>query len=188
MRSNECYYIEREIVTEFLDQDKDIPEGSIVNYLTKCFPDSCFAYNYTNCKSAFYEDINRELYEYFRFEVLKWCGCGAPEEADKQVAKYLNMIDNSEIPYVDFIENSEGWCKSIDDKRKRRKELCKKYFGCESIYDNPLLLCLAYSIDASEFSEHGTSIGGAWITDRGKIYRYAIMKHLEAEGESLDED
>lgn len=35
MRSNECYKIEREIVTEFLDQGKDIPEGSIVNYLTK---------------------------------------------------------------------------------------------------------------------------------------------------------
>lgn len=188
MRSNECYYIEREIVTEFLDQDKDIPEGSIANYLTKCFPDSCFAHNYANCKSAFYEDINRELYAYFRYEVLNWCGCGAPEEADKQVVRYLNLIDKGEEPHVSFTENYNEWCRFFDNRRKQHKELCKKYFDCETIYDNPLLLCLAYTMDAAEFSEHGTSIGGAWITDRGKIYRYAIMKHLEAEGESLDED
>lgn len=185
MRSNECYYIEREIVTEFLDQDKDIPEGSIVNYLTKCFPDSCFAYNYANCKSAFYEDINRELYKYFRYEVLNWCGCGSPEEADKQVVKYLNLID---IPWRDKYDNALENLKDFDRKHAEYKKLCKEYFGVESIYDNPLLLCLAYSVDAARFSDHGSSIGGAWITDRGRIYRYAIMKHLEYEGMSLDED
>lgn len=180
MRSNECYKIEREIVTEFLDQGKDIPEGSIINYLTKCFPDSCFAHNYESCKNAFYDDINEELYSYFRFEVLKWCGCGSPEEADKQVVKYLNLVD---IPWRNkcytYLEN----IKDIDRKLKASKKMCKEYFDCESVYDNPLLLCLAYSMDAAGFTEHGSSIGGARINDRGRIYRYAILKHLENEGE-----
>jgi len=178
MRSNECYYIEREIVTEFLDKNKDIPEGSIVNYLTKCFPNSCFAYNYEQCNNKFYNDINEELYSYFRFEVLKWCACGSPEEADKQVVKYLNLID---IPWRDKD-------KTFNEKYAESKKMCKEYFDCESVYNNPLLLCLAYSMDAAGFTEHGSSIGGAWIEDRGRIYRYAIMKHLENEGESLDED
>lgn len=185
MRSNECYKIEREIVTEFLDQGKDIPEGSIVNYLTKCFPDSCFAYNYEHCNNNFYDDINEELYKYFRFEVLNWCGCGAPEEADKQVVKYLNLID---IPWRDKYDTYLENIKDHNRKSEESKKMCKEYFDCESIYDNPLLLCLAYSMDSAGFTEHGSSIGGAWIEDRGRIYRYAIMKHLENEGESLDED
>ena len=178
-------FIESGIVSEFLDQGKDIPEGTIVKYLTECFPDSCFAHNYANCKSAFYEDVNEELYKYFRYEVLHWCGCGSPEEADKQVVKYLNLID---IPWRDKYNTALENLKDFDRKYAEYKKLCKEYFGVEGIYDNPLLLCLAYTMDAARFSEHGSSIGGAWITDRGKIYRYAIMKHLEMEGESLDDN
>ena len=178
-------FVESGIVSEFLNQGKDIPEGTITKYLTECFPDSCFARNYADYKSAFYEDINEELYNYFRYEVLNWCGCGSPEKADKQVVKYLNLID---IPWRDKYDTALENLKDFDRKYAEYKKLCKEYFGCESIYDNPLLLCLAYTMDAAGFSEHGSSIGGAWITDRGRIYRYAIMKHLVYEEESLDED
>lgn len=167
---------EDELCSEFIDQGKDISVGGIVKYLTEYCPDSCFATNYKNkCQ---FNDYDEELYCYFRYEVLNWCGCGTPEEADKQVIKYLNLIDipwkNDSLPFNEKYSNS--------------KKLCQEYFGCETIYDNPLLLCLAYTMDAAGFSDHGSGIGGAWITGRGKIYRYAIMKHLEEKGENLDED
>ena len=179
MDRNMIWGIENQICEEFLDQGKDIPEGQIVKYLTECFPDSCFAVNYRN--GPYVENINEELYNYFRYEVLDWCGCGAPEEADKQVLKYLNLVD---IPWRDKLDTTwEKKLSNFDSKYKKYKELCREYFGCESVYDNPLLLCLAYTMDAAEFTEHGSGIGGAWIEPKGKIYRYAIQKHLELEGE-----
>lgn len=172
---------EDKICSEFIDLGKDIPEDSVINYLKTYFPDSCFSRNYTQYSSLSYDDIYEELYKTFRYEVLNWCGCGAPEEADKEVLKYLELIDNGKEPSVSIISDPVGWSKAMDDKIKRREELSKKYFNCTSIYDNPLLLCLAYTMDSAGFSEHGTSIGGAWITGRGKMYRYAIQKHLKNE-------
>lgn len=167
---------EDRICSEFIDQGKEISAGGITKYLTEYCPDSCFATNYKN-KYPF-DDYDEELYNYFRYEVLHWCGCGTPEEADKEVVKYLNLIDipwkNESLPFNEKYSNS--------------KKLCQEYFGCETIYDNPLLLCLAYTMDAAGFSEHGSGIGGAWITGRGKIYRYAIQKHLEKEGKAVYEN
>lgn len=160
---------EDNICSESIDQGKEIPEDSVIYYLKTYFPDSCFSRNYTQYSSLSYDDIYEELYKTFRYEVLNWCGCGSPEEADKEVIKYLNLIDipwkNESLPFNEKYSNS--------------KKLCQEYFGCETIYDNPLLLCLAYTMDAAGFSEHGSGIGGAWITGRGKIYRYAIQKHLK---------
>jgi len=169
---------EDKLCSEFIDQGKEIPEDSVIYYLKTYFPESCFSCNYTQYSSLSYDDIYEELYKTFRYEVLNWCGCGTPEEANKQVVKYLNLID---IPWRDKYDNALENLKDFNRKYAEYKELCKKYFDCEEIYDNPLLLCLAYTMDAAGFSEHGSSIGGAWITSRGKIYRYAIMKHLEEE-------
>ena len=169
---------EDKICSEFIDQGKEIPEDFVINYLKTYFPDSCFSRNYTQYSSLSYDDIYEEVYNTFRYEVLNWCGCGAPEEADKQVVKYLDLIDipwkNESLPF--------------DEKYSNSKKLCREYFDCETIYDNPLLLCLAYTMDAAGFSEHGSGIGGAWITGRGKMCRYAIMKHLEKEGRAIYED
>lgn len=176
---------EDELCSEFIDQGKDISVGGIIKYLTEYCPDSCFAINYKN-KYPF-DDYDKELYDYFRYEVLNWCGCGTPEEADKEVLKYLNLIDErfilSDNPndHYEYIANFSSWYDQY-------KSTCKEYFGCETIYDNPLLLCLAYTMDAAGFSEHGSGIGGAWITGRGKIYRYAIQKHLEKEGKAIYEN
>lgn len=173
MESHEIEHVEYRICAEFLDQGKDIPDGQIVKYLTECFPDNCFAYNYSNgCK---FDNYNEELYNHFRYEILNWCGCGQPEEADKQVLKYLNLID---IPWREKD-------KDFDEKYANYKKLCTEYFGCSDIYENPLLLCLAYTLDAVGFTEHGSGIGGAWIMPKGKIYRYAIQKHLELEEETI---
>jgi len=174
MSNSKIWGIENQICEEFLDQGKDIPDGQIVKYLTECFPDSCFARNYTQYSALSCDEPVVELYNYFRYEVLNWCSCGQPEEADKQVVKYLNLVD---IPWRG---EEDAY---FDSKYKANQKLCKEYFGCESVYDNPLLLCLAYTMDAAEFTEHGSGIGGAWIEPKGKIYRYAIQKHLELEGE-----
>lgn len=165
------YHIEQDIVNNYLDQSQDIPDDLIADYLMTAFPDSCFAANRKNYPEFGLEDMANQIYKTIRYEVLDWCGCGAPEDADKQVIKYLTLI-------------SEPWKDKhtpFKEQYEQYKAMCKEYFGCEDIYDNPLLLCLAYTMDAARLTEHGTSIGGAWLEERGKIYLYALKKHIEQE-------
>lgn len=108
-----------------------------------------------------YETEHEALKEYFRYERLKWCGCGIPEIALEQVRKFLDA-------YKDF-----------DNRRTKLKE----YFGVEYIYDNPLLLCLAYTLDAAELTEHGSSVGGAWLTKDGEDFLYCMETEEQTEEE-----
>ena len=56
-------------------------------------------------------------------------------------------------------------------------------FGVESVYDNELLLCFAYAMDAAEFTEHGSSIGGAWITEEGEMFLWLLEQNKELDVE-----
>ena len=110
--------------------------------------DEHFSYN----TDKGYETELETLMNYFRYERLKWCGCGSVEESNETVRKFLDA-------HRDF-----------DNRRDKMKE----YFGVHSIYDEPLLQCLAYTMDAAGFTEHGTSIYGAWLTEDGKDYLYCL--------------
>ena len=107
-----------------------------------------FCYNVDHGFETEYE----ALIKYFYYDRLRWCGCGVPEDAKKAVRDFLDA-------YKDF------------DNRERK---LNEYFGVQSVYDSPLLLCLAYTLDAAEFTEHGTSIGGAWLTEDGEDYLYCL--------------
>ena len=148
--------IESEIVENYIDKSQDIPIGLLINYFLEEFPDSCFVENYNGGFKSVWnnEEILEEMYNVFRYEVLKWCGCGIVEASDAAVYKFL---------YAHL-----GW----DD----RKKILKAYFGFENIYDSVLLHCLAYCMDAAGFTEHGTSVAGAWTESRGKIYMYLLEK------------
>ena len=115
-----------------------------------------FSYNVDHC----FETELETLMDYFYYERLNWCGCGNPEEAQTAI---LNFLDAHE---------------EFDN----REEKLKKYFGFKYVYDNPLLLCFAYTMDAAGFTEHGTSIGGAWLTEDGEDYLYCLRLWAKMEG------
>lgn len=159
-------YIEHEICTEFLDQGKDIPIGSLVKYMLEAFSDSCFSINYGKNNNCRWSDelIIVNAYKVFRYEVLGWCGCGDVKGSDDTVRYFLTAMN--------------GW--------DNRSDILEIHFGVTSVYNNPLLLCLAYTMDAAEFTEHGTGIGGAWLSDRGKIYLWVLNKMKEIGGYDLE--
>ena len=64
----------------------------------------------------------------------------------------------------------------------------REAFGVESIYDNPLLLALAYSMDAAGFTEHGSSIGGAWLTPEGEMFLLVLQNNNEVTNEVTKEE
>lgn len=151
---------EYNIVQNYLEKNQPIPANVFVDYISKDFPDSCFADNVKlgNYKSATDEEIYVDAFNHFRYDVLNWCGCGDVEESYRTIYDYLSAVG------CDWSE---------------REKILTERFDCVSIYDNRLLLCFAYTMDAAGFTEHGTSIASAWLEDRGKIWMWLYDKVRE---------
>lgn len=79
--------------------------------------------------------------------LMNWCQCGNPEDVTGAIMQYLEITGSDER--FDFEGNDES----------RRK----------------LWFFLAYIADYLEWTDHGGSVGGAWLTDIGKeaLRRYS---------------
>lgn len=146
--------------------------NEIKDYIIKKYPNSCLAYNSKN-HDYYEEELIKECEDFFYYEKLKWCGCGNPEKAKKVIRDFLNIL------YTDSKDKENDWM----TRCKNQEFMIENRFDVRSIYGNELLLCLAYTLDAAEFTEHGSSIGGAWITEEGKMFLWLLEQN-----EELDED
>lgn len=146
--------------------------NDIKDYIIKKYPECCLAYNIQNHDYS-EEELIKYCEDFFYYEKLKWCGCGEPEIAKKVIRDYLKILydHKQELKHK---SSNYNWLK---DWEKRDKELQER-FGVKSIYDNELLLCFAYAMDGAEFTEHGSSIGGAWITKEGEMFLW-LLGHNE---------
>ena len=70
---------------------------------------------------------------------LEWCGCDTPEEVDRMMLAYLRSRDE------------KGWPKTEP----------------EGVSADATLL-LSYMAARLDWTEHGGSVGGAWLSDDGK--------------------
>lgn len=125
--------------------------------------------------SYFHEGNNITFYdtcrEIFHYEILNWCGCENPEEADSAVLKYLNCLS-----YTCYGSDTEFESIPLYNLRD--------IFGGQ---DDPLLLCLMYMMDSFEFTDHGSSIYGSWLTTKGYIFRLCLRR-WRIEQDALDEN
>lgn len=111
--------------------------------------------------------------EVFTFNILGLCGCGCPDASRRDIRNYLRIVN---LKRKDF--------STFDDYYKIYIARMKEYFNVESVYDNSLLQFMAYILDNKGFTEHGSSIGGAWITEKGKQY-LSVLEILDLDS---DED
>jgi hypothetical protein len=79
--------------------------------------------------------------------VLGGCGCGSSDEL-AQLA--MNVLDNYALPH---------------DERTLR------------VYDDMTLEVLAHWIDSKGLIEHGSSIGGSWLSPLGKVVHAELRKY-----------
>lgn len=137
----------------------------ISDYIINKYPDCCLAYNIKNIN---YDDnqLIKECEDFFYYEKLDWCECGDPDLAKETIRDYMriiydfhNLVDNHNMAYERKIRN-------FNDR-----------FGFNSIYDNCFALCFAYAIDAAGLTEHGSSIGGAWLTNEGKMFLWLLNQN-----------
>lgn len=143
---------------------KEYKVSDIVDHIISNYPESCLAYNIGDNKNniEYKEYLYDDCLEFFYNEKLNWCSCGQPEVAQLEIRKYLQIL------YDDYIDDSTDF----DPYYKRCRARFRAVYGddVDSIYRNPLLLCLAYALDGAEFTEHGGGIGSAWLTDEGFMF------------------
>jgi hypothetical protein len=98
------------------------------------------------------------------FDKLKLCGCGDPD----LVREFI----------VSLLTSGKPWQEGGDVKPTNTAETEAL------ILANPeaAALLIMYMLDAHELTEHGGSVGGSWLTERGK----QVAKVFSAE--KVDED
>ena len=153
---------------------KDYTILEIVEYVLDKEPDSCLSHNihhYGNYKEYSEEMIEEtfleQLDDFFTYEIIDLCSCGTPNNCKKDILNLLNILYNKKIN-----PNSN---EAYEIKTQQLKET----FNARTVYDNSLLLFMVYILDSKGLLDHGSSIGGAWITDLGNMCRIIYNKTLE---------
>lgn len=90
--------------------------------------------------------------DYLEITVLHFCGCGRPDKAMKLVRDILHLIDNKQPEEVTKLLHSEG-----------------------------IYFFVLYQLDHMGFIKHGFSIGGSYLTEKGKELLADINWCLENE-------
>ena len=102
------------------------------------------------------ELLIKPLMGYYMYEKLGLCGCGSPEDTYEIIRRYLHIR------------------KDKYDSNLSYDEVCDRYMSDLRIdYSDELqygmLQFLTYVLDSHGFTEHGGSVGGCWLTERGEM-------------------
>lgn len=115
------------------------------------YQEKTFDFNNPTCAEYVMNKLAPVVMDQIYYGLLGWCGCGCPDDAYYEVYKYL---------------------------KARQLSAFKEIYGFDNVYSNPLLLCLAYTLDNIGFTDHGGNIGGAWLTEMGT----AVINMIEVTG------
>ena len=130
----------------------------VFQYIKTKYPNSSLAINYEGIDDPGVELMAEACMDFFfGFNKLNWCGCGHPHTAYVAVSKLLYWYQDTR-------------------KLDNRLQILADSFNIEDC-NNGLLLCLMYILDAAGFTEHGSSIYGAWLTDEGKMLFLVLQEH-----------
>jgi hypothetical protein len=96
-----------------------------------------------------------EALEEIWYNELGFCGCGLPDETRDWLADILSAIDSKEFNDIEKAVKEKPWLATA---------------------------FLMYVLDAAGYTEHGSSVGRAWLTDKGKE---ALAKLKAGYGEEM---
>jgi len=104
---------------------------------------------------------------FLQCHVLGFCGCGLPEDSLRYVRDCLRHVANLQLVHEKKSTHKKGdeWDVAYQAWDKAGKELMGKaeYFT-------------RYVLDQKELTEHGGSVGGAWLSTKGK----ELLEDLDA--------
>ena len=94
---------------------------------------------------------------------LGFCGCGSPETVGNLMLRYLDAVVWQSAEWERINKAKRGWEEQQKDFARARLIFAEKH----KLSDNEFLL-VAYIADDKKLTEHGGSVYGAWLTERGK--------------------
>ena len=151
----------------------------IAKYIIENYPDSCLA---CNVKDYYFEDyyndrLLEECLNFFSYDILDICSCGRPEDTTSVIKDILNIINDYDNERQDG--DDKDFNLRYDKKQNRLANLCGIEINDNTNYDG-LIQFVLYMLDSVNFLEHGSSIGGAWLTDLGRMFLY-VLNNIEIE-------
>lgn len=127
----------------------------IAEKIIKNNPTSCIAYNYF--QGMHKEHLIRELMDFFCYEVLNLCGCGLPEYTQETIRRYLNIKFDLHEHRIGYQEAKERYATELK-------------VDCDDAVQYGMFQFMMYGLDHCGLTEHGSGIGGAWLTELGEMY------------------
>jgi hypothetical protein len=111
----------------------------------------------TGCCHQDIEDLITTIYN------IPSCGCGNPESLLMMLYTILSEMSNS---------NDDKWNKTIREYRSK-----------DSIFDNGLVHFVLYWLDQEQYTEHGSSVFGSWLTEKGEEFLKDLEEYNKLEKE-----
>lgn len=141
---------------------KNYTVSEIFKYVTEKYPKSCIVENMDKSPNISNKCINfndeniyiKELDDFFTYEIIGFCSCGAPTDCKKDILFLLDIFYN-DITHPNKI--------------------------VERIYDNSLLLFIVYMLNDKGLLKHESNIRESRISDFGNMCRIIYSKSLRRE-------
>ena len=133
--------------------------SEIAEYVVEHNQDCCMYYNNNvvkGCREDWYEEsLIEPLMDYYMFEELGLCGCGVPEGTYEAIRLYLQIRKNWYEDKIEYVEVN-------------RRYLTDLHIDDADELQSGILQFMMYVLDDIGFTDHGSSIGGCWLTDDGE--------------------
>ena len=101
-----------------------------------------------------YDYIFDYCYEIFVHEICNFCGCGCGIRVSGLIRSFLDCFDSFDGTLFD----SDIYASKFPGRTETEMEFMLKW------------------VDSLEMSEHGTSVYGSWLTDKGVAFRELLRK------------
>ena len=151
--------------------------SEIAEFVVEKYRDCCMAVNNVvskGCREEWYEEyLIDPLMDFFLFELLDMCGCGCPENTHAWIRKILTIRSEWQDKKISYEEIKNRYKNDLD-----LDDSNNNHYGA--------LQFILYILDAYGIVEHGSSIGGCWLTDLGKMYLTVLNAWHDREENNKD--
>lgn len=146
--------------------------SEIAEFVVKNYPDCCMSKNHEyklGCRDDWYEDyLINPLMDFFSYEIMGLCGCGSPENTHKVIRSVLNIRNDWMNRDIQYDGVKKRYCSDL-------------HIDLSDDINYGMLQYILYDLNDREILEHGSGVGGSWLTNLGKMYLDVLNAWYERE-------
>ena len=114
-----------------------------------------YAVEVGNREKSYEDSLINPFIDHYLYNELNLCSCGSPDTTLEVIRRYLHI-------------RKEWKDLSYDEVQERYKT--ELHIDTEDYEQYGVFQFMAYEIDSLGFTDHGSSIGYCWLTERGEMF------------------